>query len=274
MKLFVIGNPIKHSKSPFIHNYWLKKHKLHVVYEKKLIKKEELSSVIELVKNKKIIGFNVTLPFKESIIKHLDKLHPSAKESMAVNTVYLDKKNKITGANTDGIGFMEYLMKDLEIKIKNKSFYIIGAGGAALGIISTLVKFNPSKIEIINRTKKKALTLAKKFSNTNVAFSIGDWENLIPDKDKDIIINTTSFGMVAGEKIKLDKKNLTKNTLIFDIIYKPKQTEFLKDFSREGFKTYNGIGMLIRQAATAFNFWFEKNKISNQDVKAIQKILK
>ncbi len=273
MKLFVIGNPIKHSKSPTIHNCWLKRHKLQVVYEKKLMKKEDLYSVVKLVKNKEIIGFNVTLPFKESIIKHLDKLHPSAKESMAVNTVYLDNKNKITGANTDGIGFMDYLMKDLEIKIKNKSFYVIGAGGAALGIISTLVKFNPSKIEIINRTKKKAITLAKKFSKSNVAFSIGDWGKMIPDKDKDIIINTTSFGMIAGEKIKLDKKNLSKNTLIFDIIYEPRQTEFLKDFSKEGFKTFNGIGMLIRQAATAFNFWFEENKISSQDVKAIQKIL-
>ena len=80
--------------------------------------------------------------------------------------------------------------------------------------------------------------------------------------------------MIAGEKIKLDKKNLSKNTLIFDIIYEPRQTEFLKDFSKEGFKTFNGMGMLIRQAATAFNFWFEQNKISRQDVKAIQKILK
>ena len=95
MKLFVIGNPIKHSKSPSIHNCWLKRHKLQVVYEKKLMKKEDLYSVVELVKNKEIIGFNVTLPFKESIIKHLDKLHPSAKESMAVNTVYLDNYPKV-----------------------------------------------------------------------------------------------------------------------------------------------------------------------------------
>ena len=274
MKLLVIGNPIKHSKSPTIHNCWLRRHKLQAVYEKKLMKREELYSVIELVKNKKIAGLNVTLPFKEIIIEYMDKLHPSAEESMAVNTVYLDKRNRVTGANTDGIGFIEYLKKDLEINIKNKSFYIIGAGGAALGIISTLVKFNPSGIEIINRTKKKATALAKKFYNSNVPFSIGDWEKMIPDKDKDIIINTSSFGMTPGEKINLDKKNLTKNTLIFDIIYEPRQTEFLKDFAREGFKTFNGIGMLIRQAATAFNFWFVKNKISNQDVKVIQKILK
>ena len=274
MKLLVIGNPIKHSKSPTIHNCWLKRHKLQVVYEKKLIKKDELYSIVELVKSKKIIGFNVTLPFKESIIEHLDTLHSSAEQSMAVNTVYLDKKNRITGANTDGIGFMEYLMKDLGIKIKNKNFYIIGAGGAALGIISTLIKFNPSKIEIINRTKRKAIELAKRFSNSKVTFIVGDWEKMMPEKDRDIIINTTSFGMMAGEKINLDKKNLTKNTLIFDIIYEPRQTEFLKDFSREGYQTFNGIGMLIRQAATAFNFWFEKNEISNHDVKVIQKILK
>ena len=161
MKLFVIGNPIKHSKSPSIHNCWLKRHKLQVVYEKKLMKKEDLYSVVELVKNKEIIGFNVTLPFKESIIKHLDKLHPSAKESMAVNTVYLDNKNKITGANTDG-GLYDYLMKDLEIKIKNKSL-CYRCRWSCLRIISTLVKFNPSKIEIINRTKKGYYTSQKIF---------------------------------------------------------------------------------------------------------------
>ena len=272
MTLFVIGKPIKHSLSPLIHNYWINKYGLGLEYKKMEVERESLPSLIENVRDKKITGLNITLPYKKDIISYIDEVSYSAKDIGAINTVFL-RGNKVYGENTDGIGFTRALEKKTKFNFSNKSIYIIGAGGAAYGIISELIKKKVAKIYITNRTKQKTIQLVNFFKTKNKKINLEfvEWKDLVPNSDVDLIINTTSFGMKDNECLKIDINNL-KDTLIFvDIIYNPKETELLKLFKKEGFVCMNGLSMLIEQAAVSFELWFNIS-LNNKDIEEVKKI--
>jgi shikimate dehydrogenase len=272
MTLFVIGKPIKHSLSPLIHNYWINKYGLGLEYKKMEVERESLPSLIENVRDKKITGLNITLPYKKDIISYIDEVSYSAKDIGAINTVFLRGK-KVYGENTDGIGFTRALEKKTKFNFSNKSIYIIGAGGAAYGIISELIKKKVEKIYITNRTKQKTIQLVNFFKTKNKKINLEfvEWKDLVPNSDVDLIINTTSFGMKDNECLKIDINNL-KDTLIFvDIIYNPKETELLKLFKKEGFVCMNGLSMLIEQAAVSFELWFNIS-LNNKDIEEVKKI--
>ena len=272
MTLFVIGKPIKHSLSPLIHNYWINKYELGLEYKKMEVERESLPSLIENVRDKKITGLNITLPYKKDIISYIDEVSYSAKDIGAINTVFL-RGNKVYGENTDGIGFTRALEKKTKFNFSNKSIYIIGAGGAAYGIISELIKKKVEKIYITNRTKQKTIQLVNFFKTKNKKINLEfvEWKDLVPNSDVDLIINTTSFGMKDNECLKIDINNL-KDTIIFvDIIYNPKETELLKLFKKEGFVCMNGLSMLIEQAAVSFELWFNIS-LNNKDIEEVKKI--
>ena len=272
MTLFVIGKPIKHSLSPLIHNYWIDKYELDLEYKKMEVEKGLLPSLIENVRDRKITGLNITLPYKKDIISYIDEVSYSAKDIGAINTVFL-RGNKVYGENTDGIGFTRALEKKTKFNFSNKSIYIIGAGGAAYGIISELIKKKVEKIYITNRTKQKTIQLVNFFKTKNKKINLEfvEWKDLVPNSDVDLIINTTSFGMKDNECLKIDINNL-KDTLIFvDIIYNPKETELLKLFKKEGFVCMNGLSMLIEQAAVSFELWFNIS-LNNKDIEEVKKI--
>ncbi len=272
MTLFVIGKPIKHSLSPLIHNYWINKYELGLEYKKMEVERESLPSLIENVRDKKITGLNITLPYKKDIISYIDEVSYSAKDIGAINTIFL-QGNKVYGENTDGIGFTRALEKKTKFNFSNKSIYIIGAGGAAYGIISELIKKKVEKIYITNRTKQKTIQLVNFFKTKNKKINLEfvEWKDLVPNSDVDLIINTTSFGMKDNECLKIDINNL-KDTLIFvDIIYNPKETELLKLFKKEGFVCMNGLSMLIEQAAVSFELWFNIS-LNNKDIEEVKKI--
>ena len=254
--LYVIGNPIKHSYSPIIHNYWMAKYGIKLKYEQLLVRRGELEKVVNEVRHNNILGLNVTLPYKVEIIPYLDSLHETARESGAVNTVYKNKQKKIEGANTDGIGFCSYLEKDKQFNFNGKSILVLGAGGSAKGIISEMVKRKTLKINVMNRTEKKAVEIAEYLKKQTTQVIAEKWNTNKPFKNIDLIINTTSYGMRKNEHIKLNTQQLKQSTIFIDIIYNPRQTMFLKDQGNKGFRVYNGIGMLVRQAAASFNFWF------------------
>ncbi len=263
MTLFVIGKPIKHSLSPLIHNYWINKYGLGLEYKKMEVERESLPSLIENVRDKKITGLNITLPYKKDIISYIDEVSYSAKDIGAINTVFLRGK-KVYGENTDGIGFTRALEKKTKFNFSNKSIYILGAGGASYGIISELIGKNVEKIYVTNRTKQKTIQLIKHFKTKNkeIKLEFVEWKDLAPNSDVDLIINTTSFGMKDKECIKINMNNL-RDTLIFvDIIYSPKETELLKLFKKEGFVCMNGLNMLIEQAAVSFELWFNISEVS------------
>ena len=153
-KYFVIGNPIEHSLSPKLHNHWIKENNIDAVYDKKKINVDDIKEIITEVKNGKINGINITVPFKKSVIPFLDQLTPLANETQSVNTVY-KKDNKVIGDNTDIDGF-ERALKHINYSVKNKIVFIMGAGGVAPSIVLALKKMGVSKIILTNRTREKA----------------------------------------------------------------------------------------------------------------------
>ena len=156
-KFLVIGNPIDHSLSPKLHNYWIKQNNINAIYEKQKLEENDLENIISEVKLKKIHGINVTVPFKKSIIPFMDKLSIEAQKTQSVNTVYLEN-DKVIGHNTDINGF-DMSVQKLNINLLNKKVLILGAGGVVSSIILALIKMKVSKIIVANRTKEKAKNL-------------------------------------------------------------------------------------------------------------------
>ena len=255
-KYLVIGNPIEHSLSPTLHNYWINENKINAIYKKQKLNLNEIDDLILKVKNNKIHGINVTVPYKKKIIPFLDKLSLDAQNTMSVNTIRLDN-NKITGHNTDIDGF-ETSMNNLRPYISNKKILILGAGGVVSSIIYALKKMKAFEITITNRTKEKADELKKFFKSLKVV----EWGS-VPEFD--MIINATSIGLNKDDKINLDLSKVGKGKLFYDVIYNPAETNFLKTGRELGNKTENGKLMFIYQAFFAFNLWHKvQPKINNE----------
>ena len=245
-KYLVIGHPIEHSLSPKLHNHWIKKNKIDAVYDKKQPNESDIENIISEVRNEKINGINVTVPFKKSVISFLDQLTPLANEVKSVNTIF-KKDNKIIGDNTDVDGF-KYGLKHINYNVKNKKVFILGAGGVVPSIILSLKKLGVSKISLSNRTKKKAEDFKKIYSDLEII----DWGKNI---DFDIIINATSLGLKKEDMIKLDYSKLRSNKLFYDLIYNPSKTNFLLKGKELGCQIENGKMMFIYQAQLAFKIW-------------------
>ena len=245
-KFLVVGNPIDHSLSPILHNYWIKRNAIDAIYEKQKLDENELEQIILQVKEKKIDGINVTVPFKKTIIPFLDKLSIEAKSTQSVNTIYL-KDNKVIGHNTDIVGF-ETSIKESKYSLVNKEILILGAGGVVPSIIFALNKMKVSKIKISNRTKGKAENLKTIFKNIEII----EWGE-VPNFD--MIINATSIGLKKDENINLDFSSISKDSFFYDVIYNPRETNFLKIGKSLGNIILNGKLMFIYQALSAFNIW-------------------
>ena len=242
----VIGNPIDHSLSPELHNYWIKKYKIDAVYKKKLLNNNEIEDLIFNIKEEKIHGINITVPFKKMVIPFLDELSEEAKISQSVNTIY-KKDNKIIGENTDIEGFKLSLEK-IEQEIKNKKALILGAGGVVPSIIIALKKTQVGKIYLSNRTELKAIEQKKNFPEVEII----KWGETL---DFDIIINATSIGLKEGDEININYQENSKDKFFYDVIYNPSETNFLKNAKKYGGITKNGKMMFIYQAQKAFFIW-------------------
>lgn len=256
-KYLVIGNPIEHSLSPKLHNYWIKNNNLNAVYEKKKLNTNELEDTIFQLKDRKIEGINVTVPFKKDVIPYLDELSKEAQITQSVNTIYFDKE-KIVGHNTDIDGF-ELGIRDMKIDLSNKDVFLIGAGGVVPSIIFALNKMKINKIFVCNRTKKKAEDLKNIFQNLIIV----DWGE-VPNFD--IVINATSVGLKNDDEINLDFSKIKSGKFFYDIIYNPPETNFLKKGKDLGNKCENGKRMFIYQAAAAFKLWHGIEPQINEDV--------
>jgi len=260
-KYLVIGNPINHSLSPKLHNYWLKENNIDAIYDKKRLDENELKNIISEIKEEKINGINVTVPFKKAVIPFLDELSPEAKDTQSVNTIYF--QNGITiGHNTDIAGF-ELAIKYAKYDISNKKIFILGAGGVAPSIIYSLKKMKASKITLSNRTKEKAENIKKLFEDLEIV----DWGETI---DFDMIINATSIGLNNEDEIKIDFSSIGPNKFFYDVIYNPRETIFLKKAKLFGNKAENGKMMFIYQAHQSFTIWHKKMaKIDDETIKLL-----
>jgi shikimate dehydrogenase len=256
-KFLVIGNPIDHSLSPKLHNYWIRQNNINAIYERQKLEENNLENIISEVKQKKIFGINVTIPFKKSIIPFMDKLSIEAQKTQSVNTVYLEN-NKVIGHNTDISGFDMSIQKS-NINLLNKKVLILGAGGVVPSIIFALIKMKVSKIIVANRTKEKAKDLKNLFDNISVI----NWGEL---PDFDMIINATSIGLKKEDKNYLDFSLIGKKKFFYDVIYNPEETHFLKTGKNLGNITINGKLMFVYQALMAFNIWHGLKPDINEDV--------
>jgi len=256
-KFLVIGNPIEHSLSPMLHNYWINENNINALYEKHKLDENDLRDLFFQVKEKKIDGINVTVPFKKAVIPFLDQLTNEAVKTQSVNTIYLHE-NKLMGHNTDIIGFKKSI-KNFKYDINNKEVFILGAGGVVPSIIFALIQMGVSKIIVSNRTKEKADNLKNLFQNIEIL----NWGK-IPNFD--MIVNATSVGLKKEDNINLDLSSVGKDKFFYDVIYNPKETNFLKIGKNGGNITLNGKMMFVYQALSAFKIWHGIEPDINEDV--------
>ena len=263
MKKFgIIGNPIKHSLSPVLHNYWFHKYEIDANYSIINVKEKDLSDVITKIRNKEYSGINITLPYKQKIIPNIDLLVNDAQMTSSVNTIYMDKNNTIIGENTDVYGLQAAYLKKLE-NASQKRTLIIGAGGVSPSVVLSLQKSGVKEISIINRTKEKCLFLKKKFNKLKVL----DWNNLKDEiKNYDIIINATSLGLKNAQDFDISFENTKSDLIYIDIIYNPLETKTLKYLKERDIKVFNGLDMFIYQGQKAFYLWNKINPEIDHDL--------
>jgi len=256
-KFLVIGNPIEHSLSPKLHNYWIKKNNLNAIYGKLLAYDSDLSELCKSIKNGDLDGLNITVPFKKSIIPFIDILSGNALKTQSVNTISLSNGNLI-GDNTDIDGF-ELSVRKLNYDVSDKTVLILGAGGVVPSIIFSLLRMNVSKIFLSNRTKKKADDLKKVFKEINVV----EWGEL---PEFDMIINATTLGLKKKDKFSIDFSKTGQNKFFYDVIYAPFKTEFSEAGKAQGNLNTNGLNMFLFQGQQAFNIWHKIEPEINQDL--------
>ncbi|MCD8511101.1 MAG: shikimate dehydrogenase [Bacillus sp. (in: Bacteria)] len=254
--LGVIGYPIKHSLSPQMHNAAFEALELEMTYHAFEVSPDRLQEAIIGLKGLGLRGLNVTIPHKVNVIPFLDEIDELAKEIGAVNTI-VNYNGILKGYNTDGEGFLHSLLGFISGNLKEMSVLIIGAGGAAKAVALTMAKHGLKHITIANRTLSKGEELAASCGNyaPSSSVSILDGEKMI--NQFDIIINTTSIGMINKDEIpiSLDRLRNNGNVFICDLIYTPMETRFLQEGQKRGAKVMNGLGMFINQGAIAFEHW-------------------
>lgn len=272
----VIGCPISHSLSPKIHNFLLQKHQISGIYKSLEVKESDLENFIDLAKKNDSAGFNVTIPHKEKIFKICDFKSKTASLTGAVNTVFITPDKKLFGHNSDAEGFLNNLKNSCsDFDLKNKTVFLIGAGGAARAIVYALIKSGVKTIFINNRNQLRAEELIKNFADfsnkKNCEIKFLESENFAKNLNCcDLLINSTSLGMQGQEALKIDLKNLNSAAIVYDIVYKPLITELLKSSQIRGNKIVTGIGMLVFQALIGFEMWFGQKP----DEKFVQELLK
>ena len=269
-KFGIIGNPIKHSLSPVLHNYWFKKYGINASYSIVETDEKNLKEVIKKIRDHELAGVNVTLPYKQKIINQVDRIINDAELTGSVNTILLDD-NKVIGENTDVFGLQAAYLKEID-NSESKVALVIGAGGVSPSVILSLHKSGVKKISITNRTQEKCIFLKKKFNYLNIL----PWDTLKNEiKNFDIIINATSLGLKDGDNFDFNFLNTKDNVIYIDTIYNPLETKtysFLKD---QGKKVFNGLDMFIYQGQKSFYLWNKINpEIDNGIIELLNSKLK
>ena len=267
----IIGDPVAHSLSPVLHNYWFKKYEIEAEYSLLNVEEKDIESIAVKVRNGEISGLNVTLPYKQKIIPFIDKLINDAKSTNSVNTIFLDVTNTLVGENTDVFGLQAAYLKEIH-EVKNKKALVIGAGGVSPSVIFALQKSRINNISIINRTHEKSIFLKKKFDFLNIL----NWSSLGQEiSNFDIIINATSLGLKNGEDFEFSFDDVKNNMIYIDTIYNPLETKTLKYLKENKIKTFNGLDMFIYQGQKSFYLWNKINpEIDNGVIELLNSKLK
>ena len=254
-KAFVTGYPVKHSRSPLIHTYWLKTLGISGEYTRQEVAPEQFSDFIRNLKSGKsdFIGGNVTIPHKEQAFKLADRPDQLASELGAANTLWLEN-GLLNATNTDGYGFLSNLDDRHSGWDRVKTAVVFGAGGASRAIIQAVRDRGFETIHVLNRTVSRAQELADRFGSKVHAHPLGALPELL--KDAGLFVNTTSLGMDGEPVPNIDFSLMDQNAVVTDIVYVPLMTPILKQAREQGMATVDGLGMLLHQAVPGFEKWF------------------
>ncbi len=253
----IVGDPVEHSLSPVMHNAAFRELGINSVYVPFRVLSRYLGDAVQGLRSQGVLGFNVTVPHKVRILKHLRKLDPLARRIGAVNTVQ-NVDGKLVGYNTDATGAVKTLEQN-GVRLRDSAVTILGAGGAARAIVFALAGISP-KIAVLNRTPEKALRLRGEVKRkTQRSIDIGQLTrgNLAKALSAtDVLVNATSVGMERdSDRLPIDEADLRRNLTVLDIVYAKWETDLLRKARLTGCKTIGGIEMLLRQGAAAFEIW-------------------
>ncbi|MGL4323671.1 MAG: shikimate dehydrogenase [Beijerinckiaceae bacterium] len=252
-KACIIGHPVTHSRSPMIHGYWLKQYDIAGEYGRTDVPPDGFAAFIRDYQSRGFVGANVTVPHKENAFAACKHVTDDARAIGAVNTLWYEN-GELCGDNTDAGGYIA----DLDAAFPGwdtttRHAVVLGAGGAARGIVFALRQRGLDHITILNRNRARADDLAQLYSGIRAA----DWdEEGRAWKGCDLIINTTSLGMHGQPPLQINLDGLASHAIVSDIVYVPLETDILKAGRERGFRTLNGLGMLLHQATPGFHRWF------------------
>jgi len=266
-KVCVIGYPIKHSRSPLIHNFWLKKYGISGTYEKREVAPEELAGFLRDLENNGFVGANVTLPHKERAFGLCDEVSDEARQLGAVNTLY-QRDGRLIGHNTDGEGFLAALDQEAAgWDAALRRVVIIGAGGAARALVFALLRRGAEEVAIVNRTLARSQEIAAQGGPRVTCHSLEDLPELL--KTTDLLVNATSLGMVGQAPLVIDLAPLPPNAVVDDIVYVPLETDLLRQARERGLRCVGGLGMLLHQAVPGFRLWFGRTPEVTPELRAL-----
>lgn len=252
-RAFVVGHPIRHSRSPLIHGMWLRRHGIAGSYEAVDVAPADFEEFIASVRAGEWAGGNVTVPHKEAASALVDRCDTAAREIGAINTIWKEGGSLIAG-NTDAFGFAANLDQNLAGWRDGETALVLGAGGASRAVVHALLEVGYRRIEVANRTEERAIALADRFGDSIRGHGWVRVPDLLPTAD--LIVNTTSLGMEGQAALSIDLTGARDGAMATDIVYAPLETPFLRAAHEAGLRTCDGLGMLLHQAAPGFERWF------------------
>ena len=252
----IIGQPVRQSLSPVIHNFWMRTHKISGTYKKFMVKKGKIGEFLSSkTKENCVLALNITVPHKIDILKYLHHLDISAKIVGSVNTVKLKKNGSLIGFNTDLYGFIQPLKLQIPSwKKYMEKVVVYGSGGSARAVCAGLKTLGAKKIIICGRTMKKSQALKNHIKGKIKVSKWSERNNLL--NDATLLVNTTPMGMLGSKPLDLSLEELPTQSVVYDIIYNPIKTNLILEAEKRGNKTIGGIGMLVYQAKSSFHKWF------------------
>ncbi len=249
----VIGYPIEHSRSPLIHNYWIKKYSIAGEYTKKSVPHETIHEYLKKLKSNGFIGANVTIPHKRTALQAANEADAAAVAIGAANTLWYEREQLIAG-NTDGYGFLTHLDTSAPDWPADRPAAVLGAGGAAQAVIYALQQRGVSKIRLFNRTRAKAEALAARFGDQ---IDVAPWQTRSEGlQDCGLLVNTTALGMAGNDPLEIDLSHLPQEAVVYDIVYVPLKTPLLAAAQVRQLRSVDGLGMLLHQAVPGFERWY------------------
>jgi shikimate dehydrogenase len=255
LRACVIGWPVEHSRSPLIHNYWLKQYGIDGAYRKEAVRPEDLPEFLARLAARGYAGANVTLPHKEAALRAAESADEAALAIGAANTLWLDPDGTLHASNTDAYGFMTNLEAEAPgWNDGGRPVMVLGAGGAARAVLHGLLAAGATRVLLANRTRDRAQAVATEFGPRVV---VVDWE----DRNRNLsgcglLVNATSLGMTGKERLDIDLAALPQDAVVADLVYSPLETQLLRAARARGNRAVDGLGMLLHQAVPGFERWF------------------